>query len=100
VNNTADGSYKLTSTVTSGSATYAWVEDSSGSSFSGDYNDLTNKPTLFSGNYNDLTNKPTIPTGETLPTAPAGDGTYLLKVSVSSGTPTYSWESVVIGGSY
>ena len=29
--------------------------------FSGDYNDLTNKPTLFSGNYNDLTNKPTIP---------------------------------------
>ena len=32
------------------------------SSFSGDYNDLTNKPTLFSGSYNDLTNKPTIPT--------------------------------------
>lgn len=30
--------------------------------FSGNYNDLTNKPTLFSGNYNDLSNKPTIPT--------------------------------------
>ena len=30
--------------------------------FSGNYNDLTNKPALFSGNYNDLTNKPTIPT--------------------------------------
>lgn len=29
--------------------------------FSGNYNDLTNKPTLFSGNYDDLTNKPTIP---------------------------------------
>ena len=29
---------------------------------SGDYNDLTNKPTLFSGDYNDLSNKPTIPT--------------------------------------
>ena len=32
--------------------------------FSGDYNDLTNKPTIptpFSGNYVDLTNKPTIP---------------------------------------
>ena len=28
------------------------------SNFSGDYDDLTNKPTLFSGNYNDLTNKP------------------------------------------
>lgn len=33
----------------------------SGSTFSGDYNDLTNKPSLFSGNYNDLTNKPAIP---------------------------------------
>lgn len=33
-----------------------------GSSFSGSYTDLTNKPTLFSGSYNDLTNKPTIPT--------------------------------------
>ena len=30
--------------------------------FSGDYNDLTNKPNIFSGDYNDLTNKPTIPT--------------------------------------
>lgn len=29
--------------------------------FSGDYRDLTNKPTLFSGSYNDLTNKPTDP---------------------------------------
>ena len=31
---------------------------------SGSYNDLTNKPTLFSGNYNDLTNKPTIPAAQ------------------------------------
>lgn len=30
--------------------------------FSGSYDDLTNKPTLFSGSYNDLTNKPTLPT--------------------------------------
>ena len=38
---------------------------SSTTAFSGDYNDLTNKPTIptpFSGDYNDLTNKPTIPT--------------------------------------
>jgi len=27
---------------------------------SGDYNDLTNTPTLFSGNYNDLTNQPSL----------------------------------------
>lgn len=26
--------------------------------YTGDYNDLQNRPTLFSGNYNDLTNKP------------------------------------------
>lgn len=32
--------------------------------FSGDYNDLTNKPNLFSGSYNDLTNKPDIYTKE------------------------------------
>lgn len=31
------------------------------SDFSGDYEDLTNKPELFSGDYNDLDNKPTIP---------------------------------------
>jgi len=30
--------------------------------FSGNYNDLTNKPTLFTGSYLALTNKPTIPT--------------------------------------
>ena len=28
--------------------------------FNGDYNSLTNKPSLFSGDYNDLTNKPNI----------------------------------------
>ena len=38
-------------------------EWNSKSTFSGNYNDLTNKPTLFSGDYNDLTNKPTIPGG-------------------------------------
>lgn len=61
--------------------------------------DLTNyalKSELFSGDYNDLINKPTI----LLPTAPSADGSYILKCGVSSGTPTYSWESVVIGGSY
>lgn len=34
------------------------------STFSGSYNDLTNKPSLFSGNYNDLSGKPTILTEE------------------------------------
>lgn len=35
-----------------------------------------------------------------LPSAPSNDGTYLLKCVVSSGTPTYSWESITVGGSY
>lgn len=41
--------------------------------FSGNYNDLSNKPVLAtvatSGSYNDLSNKPTIPAAYTLPTA-------------------------------
>lgn len=34
--------------------------------FSGDYDDLTNKPTLFSGAYDDLTGKPTLGTASAL----------------------------------
>lgn len=49
-------------TITSADIT-AW---NGKSTFSGSYNDLTDKPTLFSGDYNDLSNKPTIPT---VPTA-------------------------------
>lgn len=33
-------------------------------SFSGNYNDLTNKPALFDGNYNSLTNKPSLFNGD------------------------------------
>jgi len=33
--------------------------------FSGDYDDLTNKPSLFDGDYNSLTNQPTIPAQNT-----------------------------------
>lgn len=40
-----------------------WIElKTPAGSFSGDYNDLTNKPTLFSGAYADLTGKPTLGT--------------------------------------
>ena len=66
------GNFKAVSTV----ANQGLTEDEKGnarsnigagsSSFSGDYNDLSNKPALkavaTSGSYNDLTNKPTIPT--------------------------------------
>ena len=49
--------------------------------FSGNYNDLTNKPTLFSGNYNDLTNKPTIPTIPTNVSVFTNDAGYLTSVT-------------------
>ena len=45
--------------------------------FSGNYNDLSNKPNLFTGNYNDLTNKPTIPTVPTNVSAFSNDAGYL-----------------------
>lgn len=35
-----------------------------------------------------------------IPSAPSNDGTYMLKCVVSSGTPTYSWEEITVGGSY
>ena len=47
----ADGSYVISPTPVS-------------SGFSGDYNDLFNKPTLFSGSYNDLSDLPTLFSGD------------------------------------
>ena len=47
------------------------------STFSGSYNDLTDKPTLFSGDYNDLSNKPTIPTVPTNVSAFTNDAGYI-----------------------
>ena len=60
----------ITSSALTGYATESWVTNQGYSTFSGSYNDLTNKPDLsiyelaadaFSGDYNDLINKPTIP---------------------------------------
>ena len=44
---------------------------------SGNYTDLTNKPTLFSGSYTDLTNKPTIPTVPTTVSSFTNDSGYI-----------------------
>lgn len=52
--------------------------------FSGSYNDLTNKPSLFSGDYNDLTNKPTIPTVPTLISAFTNDVGYITTNAITS----------------
>ena len=55
--------------------------------FSGDYNDLTNKPTIptaFSGDYADLTNKPTIPDTSTFISETAIDSK--IASAISGGT--------------
>ena len=119
-------------------ATKSYVD---GAVFSGDYNDLTNKPTIpnayvlpisttavlggvkvdgntitvdangvisavsSGNNYTagtgiSISNDIISSTVEGLPTNPINDGSYLLKCVVSSGSAAYSWESVVIGGSY
>jgi len=65
------------------------------STFSGSYNDLTNKPTLStvatSGSYNDLTNKPTIPAAQVNSdwNASSGVSQILNKPSMSTETLTF-----------
>jgi hypothetical protein len=49
------------------------------------YNDLSNKPSLFSGDYNDLSNKPTIPSS---PIVYSFRGTIFSTTFSSSETPT------------
>lgn len=76
--------------------------------FSGDYEDLTNKPTLFSGNYNDLTNKPTIPSVSVTPLLTEGehiadididDNTFEIYAPQGggSGSIEYSTDEKIIG---
>ena len=74
------------------------------SNFSGDYDDLTDKPTLFSGDYNDLTNKPTIPAavsgtndGTNWTSLTIGNDTYGLASGGGSSTHLYR-HTVSMGG--
>ena len=59
------------------------------SDFSGDYDDLSNKPTLFSGSYNDLSDKPTIPSVPSNENATSGGSTLSL---VTTGEK-YDWNN-------
>ena len=74
------------------------------SNFQGHETDLDTFIETLKANYNYSTAKVnTVPTAyttamenkvkEKVPDAPTTDGTYILKCTVSSGTPTYSWES-------
>lgn len=57
---TGGNNYSISGTSQLLSVPYALYAKSAGNGFSGNYNDLINRPILFSGNYNDLTNRPTL----------------------------------------
>lgn len=89
----------ITSSALTGYATETWVTNQGYSTFSGSYNDLTNKPDLsiyelaadaFSGDYNDLINKPTIPVVPTNISAFTNDSGYITS-SALTGYATKSW---------
>lgn len=69
------------------------------STFSGSYNDLTDKPTLFSGDYNDLSNKPTIPTVPTNVSAFTNDAGYITGYTETDPTVP-SWAKAASKPSY
>ena len=72
--------YTITGTSQLLSVPYALYAKSAANGFSGNYNDLTSKPTLFSGSYSDLINKPTLFSGSynDLTNKPAlFDGTWI-----------------------
>ena len=75
-------SYSITSVQQLLSVPYALYAKDAGNGFSGDYNDLTNKPDLFSGDYNDLVNQPTIPTVPTDVSVFNNDAGYITMDSV------------------
>ena len=66
---TGGASYTITGTSQILSVPYAIYAEKAGNGFSGNYNDLSNKPNLFDGNYNSLTNKPITDGSETKITA-------------------------------
>ena len=82
-------------TITSSDIT-AW---NGKSTFSGSYNDLTDKPTLFSGDYNDLSNKPTIPTVPTNVSAFTNDAGYITGYTETDPTVP-SWAKAASKPSY
>ena len=88
------GTANLTYSNSTGEFTYTPPDLSGYSTFSGSYNDLTDKPTLFSGSYDDLTNKPVLFSGDyndltNKPTVPSGidDLNDVTVTPVSSGSP-------------
>lgn len=68
--------------------------------FTGEYSDLLNQPGLFDGDYNSLTNKPTIPTSTSQLTNDSGFLTSVPAQSWVSITGKPSFATVATSGSY
>ena len=96
-----------TTQITNFNTAYGWGNHASAgySTFSGSYNDLSNKPDLsvyqlasaaFSGNYTDLSNKPTIPTS--ILNLGISDGTSG-QVLTTNGNGGFTFSTVSGGGS-
>ena len=80
-----NGTWSAKTPATSFSGSYNDLSDKP-TLFSGNYNDLSDKPTLFSGSYNDLSDKPTIPSATTV-TQTVTSG---IKIAEINGTAIYA----------
>ena len=82
-----------------------WDTDAS-NDFSGDYNDLTNLPTLFDGNYNSLSDLPTLFDGNwsslqgTVPTISSfnNDAGYIINADDADADPANEIQTVSLSG--
>ena len=87
--------------VNDGTGALSWAAGDG--TFSGDYDDLTNKPSLFDGNYNSLTNKPTYKETVSTGTGPGGnnqaDSLVLAGLNPTENIPsTYGGDLILKGG--
>ena len=87
--------------VNDGTGALSWAAGDG--TFSGDYDDLTNKPTLFDGDYNSLTNKPTYKETVSTGTGPGGnnqaDSLVLAGLNPTENIPsTYGGDLILKGG--
>jgi len=95
-NGTANGGGSLSYNSASGQFTFTPPDLSTYSTFDGDYNSLTNKPSLFDGAYSSLTGAPTIPSALGDLTMPSGTTGQVL---TTDGSGNFSFSTVTGGGS-
>ena len=92
----ANGGGALTYDSGTGTFTFTPPDLSSYSTFDGNYNSLTNKPTLFDGAYSSLTGAPTIPSALGDLTMPSGTSGQVL---TTDGSGNFTFTTVSGGGS-